>query len=347
MMGLEGKCLSKKEKAFIRKYDPSGFIYFRRNVDTPAQLRKFSQQLCTLSETAPLIGIDQEGGRVCRLYAPFTEWPGNRSLGKIFRKTGKETLARKQAVAMARELKAIGVNVNFTPVADVDSNARNPVIGDRSFDSRPSIVSRLVSATVRAYNRERVVSCAKHFPGHGDASSDSHLVLPVIEVSRRQMGRRELEPFRAAIRAQVPTIMTAHVVYPTWDKNPATLSSVLIQGLLREKMGFQGVVLSDDLEMKAISQHGEIAEAAIKALSAGVDLLLVCKSLDEAEKVIRRIEQALKRNEISEERVNEALGRVRALKKKYLSKPGREGNLALSDGWPEHQKLARVIEKEA
>src|SRR5262249_15587318 len=152
--------------------------------------------------TPPLIAIDQEGGRVARLSAPFTEFPGNDFLGRYYLDTKRTDLIRRQASAMATELKAIGVNYNFTPVADIDSNARNPIIGTRSFGSDPEVVARLVAVTVREYNRVGVVSCAKHFPGHGDTFSDSHKVLPVVRASKGTLYRRELVPFVASIKAR-------------------------------------------------------------------------------------------------------------------------------------------------
>ncbi len=348
MVGLEGAGLTKRERMFIRKVQPAGVTYFRRNVGSPRQLARLSSDFRSLlsHDTPPLIAIDQEGGKVYRLKHPFTLFPGNDYIARYYQRTRKMDLLRASISAQAAELRAIGVNYNFTPVADIHTNPRNPVIGERrTFGSTSAQVSTLVSETVRAYRREGLISCAKHFPGHGDTFSDSHKSLPVVKTPRATLFRREIVPFRAAIRAGVPTIMTAHVIYSAFDrKRPATLSSCFLKDILRKRLRFRGVCVSDDLEMAAISAHYSLAEAALEAIEAGVDLLLVCKSLDESLSIYERLIRAVDRNEIDSSRIKEALGRVWTLKKEYLRGQGPHiaGRFPM-DGWPKHRHVADLV----
>lgn len=338
MMGLEGHRLTRPERAALKRIQPAGVIYFRRNVKSPAQLRALSKSVRDILGPGTLIGIDQEGGRVARLGPPFTMFPGNDFLGRIYKRTGKVDLAVAQGKAMASELTSIGVNFNFTPVADIHSNPKNPVIGIRSFGDDPKAVSALVSATVRAYKQTKVLCSAKHFPGHGDTHVDSHHVLPVVRAKRSPLLRREFVPFQAAIKSGVPAVMTAHVIYPALDKkNPATLSPEILQNILRKQLGFTGVIVSDDMEMNAIARHQSIPDAAIDALKAGVDLLLVCESLTLANEVYDRIRQAVEGRELQP---SGSLRRVAKLKKGLprLRSLGRFPR-------QKHEELAKKIER--
>ncbi|MEZ4819396.1 MAG: glycoside hydrolase family 3 N-terminal domain-containing protein [Bdellovibrionota bacterium] len=179
---------------------------------------------------------------------------------------------------MARELKAIGVNCNFTPVADVQTNPNNPIMLGRTFGSDPEVVAKLVAATIDVFEDEAVLSCAKHFPGHGDTIVDSHLELPHVDTDRNTLLSRELIPFARAVKHRVPMIMTAHIMYPDIDpQHPATLSKYFLQTLLRKKLGFQGCIVSDDLEMKAIAHHYKIDQACVASIMAGCNMALVCE----------------------------------------------------------------------
>jgi beta-N-acetylhexosaminidase len=344
MIGVAGPNLTREEEDFISRVKPAGLIYFKRNIESPEQLRQLSKRVQKLLDGNALIAIDQEGGRVTRLTEPFTTFPGNAHLGRYYLQTGKLDLVRAQASAMARELKSIGVNYNFTPVADIDSNSKNPIIGSRSFGSDPKVVAKLVAETIKVYRKEKVVSCAKHFPGHGDTFSDSHKVLPTVRASRSLLTRREMVPFVVAIRAGVPTIMTAHVIYTALDpKNPATLSRKILTGLLRTKLRFKGVIVSDDLEMNAIAKHGEIDSAAVESIEAGADLLLVCKSLERAEAVHRRMEDALRRGDLKSFRLRQSLQRIAKMKKFYVGAiPGTKVQPTLT-GWSAHREVANRI----
>lgn len=347
MMGIAGPRLEIPEVKAIHSIQPAGVIYFKRNVETPTQLAQLSYEIYALSQTLPLIGIDQEGGWVARLGYPFTVFPGNDYLSRAYQKTKKPTLAVAQAVAMAKELKSIGVNINFTPLTDISTNPDNPIIPPkRTFGDEPKIVSKLVVETIKAYRKQKVISCAKHFPGHGDTSTDSHLVLPFVDVSKNTLMKREIIPFHAAIKAKVPTIMTAHVVYSKIDKLPATLSKKILEGILRKKLGFKGVLISDDMEMSAIAGNMDVPEASVEAIKAGVDMLLVCKRLDLALEVYEAIVRAVETKKLSKVRVLQALRRISAMKKAYLKKSDFERLLSRKMyNWPTHQKLSEKIIK--
>lgn len=346
VMGVALPELQPEEISVIQKIQPSGVIYFRRNVQSPEQLIRLTKKFYEICNELPLIGIDQEGGRVARLSNPFTTFPGNRHLGNAFEKTKKHSLAYQQAVAMAKELKAIGINLNFTPVADIDTNPANPIIGTRAYSTDPKAVAKLVSVTVQAYRDQKMISCAKHFPGHGDSDADSHLVLPIIDISKKMLMNRELIPFQAAIKAKVPTMMTAHVVYPQIDTLPATLSKKILDGILRKKLKYSGVIISDDMEMSAIANSMSIPEASVEALKAGVDLLLVCKSLELASQVHEAIIRSVENKKLPKARVEKALSRIAKMKKAYLQ-PRSFATLGRKQiaGWPIHQKLAEKIKE--
>lgn len=347
MMGVAGPRLDIEEVKAIHSMQPAGIIYFKRNVETPLQLAQLSYEIFALSQKLPLIGIDQEGGWVARLAEPFTVFPGNDYLSRAYQKTKKPTLAVQQAAAMAKELKAIGVNINFTPIADIHTNPDNPIIPlKRVYGVEPKIVSKLVVETVKAYRKQKVVSCAKHFPGHGDTNTDSHLVLPFVDVPQNTLMKREILPFRAAIKAKVPTIMTAHVVYNKIDSKPATLSKKILEGILRKKLGFKGVLISDDMEMSAIAGNMNVPQASVEAIKSGVDLLLVCKKLDLAMEVHEAIIKAVESKKLPKPRVLQALRRISAMKREYLKKQDFENLLSPKVyDWPAHRKLSEKIKK--
>ena len=195
----------------------------------------------------------------------------------VLGRAGSDALAERFGRALARELKAAGITLDYAPVLDIHTNPKNPVIGDRALAEKADEVARLGAAIVRALQSEGVAACGKHFPGHGDTSTDSHLELPLVEHPPDRLRAVEFEPFRAAIREQVAFIMTAHVLVPALDElRPASLSPRIVRDLLRDELGFQGVILSDDLEMKAISARTTVPMAAVEAIAAGCDAVLVC-----------------------------------------------------------------------
>jgi beta-N-acetylhexosaminidase len=235
-----------------------------------------------------VVAIDEEGGDVTRLEAASgSSYPGNLALGFV----DDLELTRAVAGAIAGELRAAGVTLNLAPVADVNSNPRNPVIGVRSFGSQPELVARHVAAFITGAQERGVAACAKHFPGHGDTAVDSHLELPVVDDDRNTLAAGPLRPFRAAVDVGVAAIMTAHILVPALDSVPATLSEPVVIGLLRNELGFNGAIVSDALEMKAISAHVGIEEGAVRALAAGVDALCIGHDVDDG--LVERVHGAL------------------------------------------------------
>ena len=273
---LPGTTVTPEMRALSREFQLGGITLFTRNIEAPEQVAELSCDLQALSAELPLwVAVDQEGGRVARLHAPFTAWPPMATLGRA----GDEQLAYRFASALAAELKAVGVTLDYAPVLDIHTNPANPIIGDRALGEDAETVARLGAAVVRGLQAHGVAACGKHFPGHGDTSVDSHLALPIVEHPPDRIRRVESVPFREAIRNDVAFIMTAHLLVPALDEqNPATLSRTIVQELLREELGFSGVILSDDLEMKAITATISVPDAAVQAVAAGCDGVLVCRA---------------------------------------------------------------------
>jgi beta-N-acetylhexosaminidase len=314
--GFEGRTLPGEVERALSRGSLSGVILFERNLGAPGEVRELTDAIRASSSLPPIIAVDHEGGRVLRLSEPFTQWPPLSVLG------GKDTrTAREVAGAMAAELLAVGINTNFAPVLDVDSNPDNPVIGDRSFGPDPDKVAHLGAAMIEGFRQAGLISCGKHFPGHGDASVDSHDDLPVVEVDRPTLERRELVPFQEAIAARAPMIMTAHLKATALDRYyPATISRRVLNDLLRDEMGFNGVIITDDLEMGALSKHMPLKDAAYSAVRAGADLLLVCSGIDRAEEARLALEEGLKQEVLEFGEATRSIRRILALKEEYLLK---------------------------
>jgi beta-N-acetylhexosaminidase len=275
-----------------------GVALFSRNVSNPEQVAALTAELRGL-----VVAIDEEGGDVTRLeHERGSSYPGNFALGVV----DDVELTERVGAAIGADLAAVGVNLNFAPVADVNTNPRNPVIGIRSFGSEPELVARHVAAYVRGMQAAGVAACAKHFPGHGDTEVDSHLDLPTAGGDLEAA----LLPFRAAIDVGVRAIMSAHIVVPELDDAPATLSRRILHGLLREELGFEGLVVTDALDMKGVATVG--SEAAVEALAAGADALLLGPGVgpEPVERAHRAIVEAVSAGHLSEERLAEAAGRV-------------------------------------
>jgi beta-N-acetylhexosaminidase len=287
-----------------------GVALFRHNGGAPAAMRRLTDAIHRLDpQLPPLVAIDHEGGRVHRLDPPFTRFPPP----AVVAAHGAPSV-RAVAAAMARELAAIGIDLTFAPVLDVASNPANPVIGDRAFATEPEAAAALALAAFRATRAAGLLTCGKHFPGHGDTAADSHLELPIVEKTRRELTRTELVPFRRAIAAGIPMLMSAHVVYPALDRDrPATLSPAILTGLLRRRLGFRGVVCTDDLGMRAIADHYGPDEAAVAAIAAGVDALLYCHRQDHLRTAITAVERAVTEGRLDERRIAESHRRVVAL----------------------------------
>ena len=302
-----------------------GVILFKRNLKEPAQVRRLCQSLQEAAASSPgavplWISVDQEGGRVVRLSAPFTVPPPARQLAE-----GGEEAVSDLARRVAGELMCVGINMNLAPVLDVDTNPLNPIIADRAFSSDTGECSRLGAAYVGALQAEGCAACAKHFPGHGDTATDSHLILPVVDHGRERLEAVELKPFRAAIRSGAAAVMTAHVLYPRLDtEEPATFSRPIIEGLLRAELGYGGCVITDDLDMRAVADEHSLEEAAVRALRAGCDVALVCGSEEAAPRMHSALLEAVRGGALSEERLRQACGRVLAAKALFAAPPAMD-----------------------
>ena len=341
--GFSGHSISSDLRALAREFDLGGIILFARNVEAPEQVAEISRDSASLARELPLwVSVDQEGGRVARLRAPFTVWPPMITLGR----SGDGRLAERFAKALAAELKAVGITLDYTPVLDVHTNPRNPVIGDRALAERADDVARLGEVIIRTLQAEGIAACGKHFPGHGDTSTDSHHELPLIEHPPDRLDAVELVPFRAAIEADVAAIMTAHILIPALDEErPATLSPRIVDGMLRKRLGYQGLVLSDDLEMRAISAKYGVPEATVLAIAAGCDAVLMCGASQEPqaaalEAVIRAVEDGT----LPLKRVEDAIARHRRVKERFLAprqpRPLSGSALRAALGRDEHQAVA-------
>jgi beta-N-acetylhexosaminidase len=288
-----------------------GVILFARNVESAEQVAELSGALKRAAGRPFMVTVDQEGGRVARLRAPqgFTEVPPMRLVGRA----GNPGLARQVGALLGRELRAVGIDQDYAPVVDVDSNPANPVIGDRSFGSDPELVGRLGAALAQGLQSEGVAACAKHFPGHGDTSQDSHRDLPRLPHDLERLERVELAPFRALAAAGVASVMTAHVVFEALDPaRPATLSPAVMR-LLRERCGFRGPAISDDLEMKAVSEHFSLEQAVPDTIVAGVDGILVCHTAERQHQAIDLLRRAVEGRRVPQDRLAEAALRLKAL----------------------------------
>lgn len=309
-VGFHGKTPSPEVLELVRR-GVYGVVLFARNIEDAEQVASLVAELKTAAARPLLVAVDQEGGRVARLRSAqgFTELPPMRALGD----TGDETLAREIGLLLGQELRAVGIDQDFAPVVDVDTNPANPVIGDRSLSRDAGTVGRLGAALALGLQAAGVAACAKHFPGHGDTSQDSHHDLPRLPHALDRLEKVELAPFRTLARMGVASVMTAHVVFEALDgRRPATLAPAVMR-LLRDRVGFDGCAISDDLEMKAVAEHFPLEEAAPGAIAAGVDALLVCHRADVQHRAIDLVREAVERNDVPRPRVAEARARIERL----------------------------------
>lgn len=344
--GFDGTQIPPELRSIAREFDLGGVILFSRNVEAPEQVAEMSVDTQQMTQELPLwFSVDQEGGRVQRLREPFTRWPAMNTLGRA----DDEALVVKFARALAHELSAVGVTLDYTPVLDVLTNPKNPAIGDRAFSDRAEQVARLGRRIIETLQAQHIAACGKHFPGHGEAAVDSHQELPVCDLPPDRLDAVELVPFREAIAANVAFIITAHVLFPAYDeKSPATLSKPIVQGLLREKLGYDGAVLTDDLDMGAIGNTYPIDQAVVEAINAGCDGLLICgvdydKKVAALEGLIRAVEEGT----LPLKRVEEAMTRMRRVKERFLMgrRPPRVDakRIRNSIGLAEHQAVAEAM----
>ncbi len=277
IVNLYGSQLTEAGRDFLTQYQPGGVVLLPENIRTPedvARLNNLYQQTIIDGGGLPLfISVDQEGGTIAHLREGFTTFP----VSMLLTASGDTDLAYRVGQAMAEEMLAVGVNMNLAPVADLETNPNNPIIKRRSFGSDPAMVSPIVAAYIEGMQATNVLATAKHFPGHGDTSDDSHVGLPVVTLDRERLEAVELAPFRAAIEAGVSTIMVAHIWYPALEPQPdlpASMSYNIITGLLREEMGYDGLIVTDALDMDAIDTVYSYPNASLQAIKAGVDLVI-------------------------------------------------------------------------
>lgn len=335
-VGLPGLEVDAATEARLRDLGPSCVILFRRNVESPEQVRDLTAALRALP-SAPIVAVDQEGGRVARLREPFTRVPPAARVGA----TGDPGIAYRVGRLLARELRCAGIELDFAPVLDVCDNPANDVIGDRAYGATPEQVTEMALAVHRGLRDGGVISCGKHFPGHGNTAEDSHHFLPVVQRSRAEWEAIELPPFRAAIGAGVPMMLTAHVIHAALDPDlPATLSAKIVRGLLREELGFTGVIATDDMDMMAIADHWPAGEAAVRAIAAGCDLVMSCQSLDSARVARDALARAIASGQLD---VAESLERIRSLRALRASAAQADCPLPCA----EHAALVAEIEMRA
>lgn len=318
LAGVQGTKMSSAAKKMIAEDHVGGIILFKNNlsagVGASAELLNGLKAANAGSPIPLFLSVDQEGGRVSRLPKAFAAMPSAAVVGS----TGNAKLANEMGVLIARQLKLLGFNVDFAPVLDVSSNPKNPVIGDRSFGNTPKLVSEMGIAAMKGISDTGVVPVVKHFPGHGDTDVDSHLDLPVVGKSADQLAKMEWIPFRQAIDSGAEAVMVAHILFPEIDADaPASLSKVIIGEQLRGTFGFDGVVFTDDMTMGAIADHYGIADAAVRAIEAGGDIVLVAHGYDTAHEVYEALLNSVRSGRLTETRIDESVARILKLKIKY------------------------------
>lgn len=347
IIGIQGLTLSRDEADFIVKNNIGGVILFKRNVESPQQIYELTREIQSLrprmADKAPLfISIDEEGGRVRRLQPPFTQWPPAAALGKI----DSTSVAFRFAQAMGEELRAVGINLDYAPCIDILTNPRNTVIGDRALGTTAEAVARLGSALVRGYIKSGVIPCAKHFPGHGNTLLDSHEALPIEDKTLEELEQCEFEPFKKAFRARIDLVMAAHIKFPKIDPDwPASLSEIFLRKILRERLRYRNLVITDDLDMKALTLNYDKGTIAVRALAAGANILLYCNEPDSPPTALEAIERALKEKTLDAAIVAENRKRILELKKEALSAVDLPSPQEMSRivGHPDHLRLAKAI----
>ncbi|MCS7068379.1 MAG: beta-N-acetylhexosaminidase [Meiothermus sp.] len=313
MVDLPGPTLDAASRAHLERYRFGGVCLFRRNIQSPAQVRELVAEIRAVLGPQAWIAIDQEGGAVQRVLE-FALAPAPMALGAI----GDAKVAEAVGAAVGRALISLGINWNFAPSVDVNTNPQNPVIGDRSFGADPKKVARLALAWARGLEGAGVMATVKHFPGHGDTVLDSHLDLPVVDKPLEALERTELYPFRKAVEAQISAIMSAHIRFPALDKRyPATLSKKILTHLLRQKLGFKGILVTDALDMKAITQHYSVGEAAVKSLQAGADMILSLGKPEVQASQAAAIRQALENGSLSREQARQSQQRLQEAAERF------------------------------
>ena len=319
MVTVHGSVLPEAGRDFLQRWQPGATVLFTSNADPPAALTHLtnSYQLALVDVGAPplLIAVDQEGGVAQRLYQGMTVLP----VPLLLTAAHDETLARQMGGVVAEELRAVGVNMNLAPVADLLTNLDNPVLGRRTYGSDPQLSGQTISALTEGMQSGGVLATLKHFPGHGDTSDDSHTELPVLNLSRERLESTELVPFKMGIKAGAQAVMVAHIWFSALEPQPdlpASLSSKVVTGLLRQEIGFQGLIMTDALDMDAIDRRFSYPRAAVMAVQAGADLLAMGPGIgfETQAEMMQAVIDAVHQGEISPERIRESAARILAIK---------------------------------
>ena len=337
MLGFDGDSLHGELAEYLAR-GLAGVVLYQRNFTNAQGLRELALAIRQAAGRPVLIGIDQEGGTRFALREPFTAWPSAAELGRL----GDGDSVEKVARVMATELRAVGCNLNFAPMLDLHVNPESPVTKDRSFGSDPNLVVKMGAAFDRGLRSGGVLSCAKHFPGHGDAAVDPHLDLPVFAGTMDRLESAELVPFAAAIAAGVPLVMTAHILLPQIDpENPASLSRTMLDGVLRRRLRFGGVILADDLGMGAIAKRYAPGEAAVQTLRAGTDMAMLCHDWSAVAPAIEAVGRAKEEWRFDEEEWRASLNRI---ERTCIQAEASESRPSIDIlGCKEHQRLAEGI----
>lgn len=351
MVGISGQERTAETSAILKELAPGAVILLGRNVRDPSQLTNFAAALQDGARIPRFISMDQEGGTVVRLSRGATVFPGAMATGA----TGSASLARLEGRVSGAELSALGVNMNLAPVLDVNSNRKNPVIGVRAFGDDPMKVAMLGVAYALGLQESGVSAVAKHFPGHGDSVEDSHRGLPTIKHDLERLQKVELVPFAAASKAGVDAMMTAHLLFPAIDDVPATLSKKILTDILRGQLGFQGMVISDDLEMKAVEATIGVGPCAVRSILAGADQVMIIWHRGNKDAARNAMLSAVKSGELPMWRVDEAVRRVLSVKMRrgILATPGAapfpaaDAAAIAAVGNPHHKRVAREIARRA
>ena len=316
VVGILGETLTADERLHFEEYGFGGFVLFKRNCCDPGRIVSLCRAIWEMGdELPPFIAIDQEGGRVHRLPAPFTHFPPAALMGE----RRDSALAYRAGRAVAAELALAGINLNFAPVLDVNSNPDGRIIGDRAFAADPQAVITLTDSWAKGLRDGGIIPCGKHFPGHGATDKDPHFDPAIVAKPLDLMKAVELPPFANACRHGIEALMTAHVFYPALDPQwPATLSQKIVTGLLRRQFGYSGVIFSDDMEMHAISRRYGVEESASHSILAGVDALLFCHELAKAVAACEFLCAKAAEDAALRERVEESYARITSLKRRFL-----------------------------
>lgn len=321
IVGIQGHSLTSEEKKFLTDYRIGGVILFSRNFANIEQLHALTSEIHSLRKKIPeeipfFISVDMEGGRVARFKDPFTVWPAMSKVG-FFDST---SVGFKFAETMAQELSSVGVNLNFAPSLDILTNPKNSAIGDRAFGSDAEVVSKVGSSVVRGFIKGGVLPCAKHFPGHGNTLLDSHFDLPVEDATLDELRAREFAPFKKAFRARLDLVMTTHILYKQIDPEwPATLSSIFLTDILRGELGYRHLIITDDLDMKALRKLYSVEQIAVRALKAGAQILLYCNEPESPVLAIEGIRKAVQDGALSRTTIDQNFDAIIKLKAQRIA----------------------------